>query len=416
VNRLDQAVGRAQRRAEYKFAVLFLDVDRFKNINDSLGHSAGDLMIKEMARRIAHCLRLGDTPARIGGDEFTVLLDDIADASDATRVAERFQQELSQPFALDGHEVVPSVSVGIALSTTGYERAEDVLRDADIAVARAKVLGTGRREIFDTAMHERALRLLRLESDLRRALERQAFEVYYQAIVSLKTGRLSGFEALARWQHPARGMISPGEFIPIAEDTGLIIPMDQWVLGEACRQMNEWQERLGADLPLFISVNLSSKQFSSSDLVEQVQRAFQSSNYEPRKLKLEITESAIMDNSESASHMLARLRELGIQLSIDDFGTGYSSLSYLHRFPLDTLKVDRSFVSRMDDQGEVEIVRAIITLAQNLAMNVIAEGVETPEQLALLRELKCDYGQGYFFSRPLTAIDAWELIQRNPEW
>ncbi len=416
INRLDQAVGRAQRKSDYKFAVLFLDVDRFKNINDSLGHASGDLMIKEMARRIAGCLRLGDTPARIGGDEFAVLLDDIADANDATRVAERFQQELSQVFMLGEHEFAPSISVGIALSTTGYEHAADVLRDAEIAVARAKSLGMGRREIFDTAMHERAVRLLRLESDLRRALEKQSFEVYYQAIVELKSGRIAGFEALARWLHPSRGMISPGDFIPVAEDTGLIVPLDQWMLRESCRQMMEWQERAGGNLPLFMSVNLSSKQFSSSDLVEQVQQALTATNFEPRRLKLEITESAIMDNAETAASMLLEMREMGIQLSIDDFGTGYSSLSYLHRFPLDTLKIDRSFVARMGDHGEEEIVRTIIMLSKNLAMAVVAEGVETQEQLDILRKLDCDYGQGYLFSRPLTAEDAFKLIQRNPTW
>lgn len=416
VNRLEQAVGRAHRRADYKFAVLFLDVDRFKNVNDSLGHTAGDELIKEMAKRIAVCLRLGDTPARLGGDEFTILLDDIEDVSDATRVAERFQQELSQPIMLGDQEVTPSISVGIALSTTGYEKAEDVLRDADIAVARAKSLGAGRREIFDTRMHERAVSLLRIESELRRALEKQAFEVYYQAMVDLKTGYLCGFEALARWPHPARGMIQPGEFIPIAEDTGLIIPMDQWVLRESCRQLNEWKERAGRDLELFMSVNLSSKQFSQADLVEQIQKSLQLENFDPHRLKLEITESAIMDNTESAAAMLLRLRELGLQLAIDDFGTGYSSLSYLHRFPMHTLKIDRSFVKAMSDRGEVEIVRAIITLSKNFGMTVVAEGVETEDQLRLLRELNCDIGQGYFFSRPLTGEDAFRLIESKPQW
>ena len=416
INRLEQAVARAQRRADYKFAVLFLDLDRFKNVNDSLGHSAGDVLIKEMAKRIALCLRLGDTPARLGGDEFTILLDDIEDVSHATRVAERFQHELSQPVTIDDHDINPSVSVGIALSTTGYQNAQDVLRDADIAVARAKAGGAGRREVFDTRMHERAVTLLRIESELRRALEKQAFQVYYQALVNLETGKLAGFEALARWPHPARGMVSPGEFIPIAEDTGLIIPMDQWVMRESCRQFNEWEERLGSRLPLFMSVNLSSKQFSQNNLVELIAQSVKTANFEPQRMKLEVTESAIMDNTESAAAMLLELREMGFQLAIDDFGTGYSSLSYLHRFPMDTLKIDRAFVKAMSDRGEVEIVRAIITLGKNFGMTIVAEGIETKEQLELLRAQRCHLGQGYYFSRPLTGEAAYELIQRNPTW
>ncbi len=416
INRLEQAVGRAQRRADYKFAVLFLDLDRFKNINDSLGHSAGDTLIREMAKRIALCLRLGDTPARLGGDEFTILLDDIEDVNHATRVAERFQQELSLPVTIDDHDINPSISVGIALSTTGYQNAQDVLRDADIAVARAKAGGSGRREVFDTRMHERAVALLRIESELRRALEKQAFEVYYQALVNLETGKLAGFEALARWPHPARGMVSPGEFIPIAEDTGLIIPMDQWVMRESCRQFNEWEAQAGRRLSLFMSVNLSSKQFSQSDLVEQIAQSVETANFEPNRMKLEVTESAIMDNTESAAAMLLRLRELGFQLAIDDFGTGYSSLSYLHRFPMDTLKIDRAFVKAMSDRGEVEIVRAIITLGKNFGMTIVGEGVETADQLRLLREQGCHLGQGYFFSRPLTGADAYNLIQSDSQW
>lgn len=416
VSRLEQAVARAQRRADYKFAVLFLDVDRFKNVNDSLGHAAGDQLIKELAKRIAVCLRLGDTPARLGGDEFTILLDDIEDVNDATRVAERFQQELSQTVSIDSQELNPSISVGIALSTTGYDDPQDVLRDADIAVARAKALGAGRREVFDTRMHERAVALLRIETDLRRALEKQAFQVYYQPLVDLKSGRLCGFEALARWPHPARGMVSPGEFIPIAEDTGLIIPMDQWVMQESCRQFNQWEKQAGRELSLFMSVNLSSKQFSQNDLVEQIEQAVREAHFSPERMKIEVTESAIMDNTDSAAAMLLRLREIGFQLAIDDFGTGYSSLSYLHRFPMDTLKIDRSFVKAMSDRGEVEIVRTIITLAKNFGMTVVAEGVETEEQLQMLRDLDCHIGQGYFFSRPLTGEAAYKIIEENPQW
>lgn len=417
INRLEQAIGRAKRNPHYLFAVLFLDLDRFKNVNDSLGHTQGDKLLIEVAHRMTECLRPGDTPARLGGDEFTLLLDDLAHASDATRVAERFQTELSRPFELDGTEVFSQVSTGVALSTTGYDYPEDVLRDADTAMYRAKALGTGNLQVFDEAMHARAVALLRLETDLRRAIERQNFQVYYQPIVSLETGHIAGFEALARWNHPTRGIVPPGEFIAIAEDTGIIISIDQWVLHEACRQTHAWQARFGQESPLTISVNLSSKQFSQSDLVAQIERTVRATGFNPADLKLEITEGVLMENAESAAAMLRQLKELGIQLSIDDFGTGYSSLSYLHRFPLDVLKVDRSFVIRLGPHGEnAEIVRAIITLAGNLGMRVIAEGVETVEQLAQLRALGCHYGQGYLFSKPITGDAATVLLAEDPVW
>jgi EAL domain-containing protein (putative c-di-GMP-specific phosphodiesterase class I) len=326
-------------------------------------------------------------------------------------VAERLQQTLSLPFNLKGSEVFTTVSIGIALSSTGYDRPEEVLRDADTAMYRAKMLGKARHEVFDKTMHARAMNLLQMETDLRRAIERKEFVLYYQPIVSLETGAISGFEALIRWQHPERGFVPPDEFIKIAEETGLIIPIGQWVLEEACRQIHQWQEEFPQFPPLQISVNLSSKQFINSDLIAQIRRVLEETDVAPQSLKLEITESMVMENFELAVEMLNQLRALGIELSIDDFGTGYSSLSYLHRFPISTLKIDRSFVSSMTGNNEnAEIVRTILMLARSLKMNVVAEGVETEEQLSQLAMLECEYGQGYYFSKPLKATDASQLL------
>nr|MBA3439267.1 EAL domain-containing protein [Pyrinomonadaceae bacterium] len=329
-------------------------------------------------------------------------------------VADRVAQDLSRPFNLSGHEVVTTASIGIAPSVSGYTDPNSILRDADMAMYRAKSLGKSRYEIFDKAMHVRAVDLLQLETDLRRAIEREEFLLHYQPIVELATGAIRGFEALVRWQHPERGMVSPGEFIPLAEDTLLIIPIGEWVLRQACRQIGRWQEQAGASAPLWMSVNLSIKQFTQPNLPEQVNRILQETNLDPRNLKLEITESLMMENIETAIDMLTRLRALGIELSIDDFGTGYSSLSYLHRFPLSTLKIDRSFVSNMDESnGNTQIVRTVVTLARSLGMQVVAEGVETEEQLLLLGTLGCEYGQGYLFSPPVGVEAAGEMLNKN---
>ncbi|MBD2000050.1 EAL domain-containing protein [Leptolyngbya sp. FACHB-541] len=416
-DRLKQVVQMAKRDSSYQFAVLFIDVDRFKVINDSLGHMLGDELLMAIAQRLCDCLRPTDTVARLGGDEFVILLEDINDVNSVTTIADRVQQELTLPFSLNGHEVFTSASIGIALSETGYELPEDLLRDADTAMYRAKAQGRARYEIFNTGMHVRALALLHLETDLRRAIaadqltgDRQEFQLYYQPIVSLKTRCVVGFEALLRWQHPTRGFISPVEFIPIAEETGLIIPIGDWVLREACRQMQIWHAEFPMKLPLSLSVNLSSKQFTPR-LIRQIERVLQDTHLDTRSLRLEITESALMENLESAADLLAQVRSLGIQLSMDDFGTGYSSLSYLHRFPIDTLKIDRSFIKKVDADGEqLAIVRTIITLAWNLGMDVVAEGVETLKQLAQLRSLKCEYGQGYLFSKPLDSQAAQRVI------
>ncbi len=411
---LKLAIERARRREDHLFAVLFLDLDRFKNINDSLGHNIGDQLLIAIARRVENCLRPMDTVARLGGDEFAILLDGLEDAAAAVHIAERIQESLMQPYNLSGHEVYTSTSIGITLSTTNYEHPENLLRDADTAMYRAKENGKARYELFDTVMHARAVALLKLENDLRRAIERQEFEVYYQPIIRLETNEISGFEALIRWNHPERGFVSPTEFIPLAEETGLIMEIGQWVLREACGQMQRWQWLAPTARPLTMAVNLSGKQFKQPDIIEQIKKTLRETNCDPRSLKLEITESAVMENAEAATQMLTQLRDLGVQLSIDDFGTGYSSLSYLHRFPVTTLKIDRSFIGRMGTGDEnSEIVRTIMTLAGNLGMDVVAEGVETEDQLTQLTALKCEYGQGYLFSKPVNAAAAQALLQQR---
>ena len=410
-------IDRAKQHEDYQFAVLFLDLDRFKNVNDSLGHSIGDQLLIAMARRLEHCIREVDMVARLGGDEFAILLDGISNATDATNLAKRIEDKLESPFNLSGHEVFTTTSIGIAMSSAGYDHPEAILRDADTAMYRAKAQGKACYEVFDKGMHARAVYLLQMETDLRRALEREEFRVYYQPIVALETGNLAGFEALIRWEHPERGFVNPGDFISLAEDTGLINPIGMWVLKRACQQLAKWQWQSHSNRNLFMSVNLSSKQLGQTGLVSEIGEILKETHVEPRHLKLEITESAVMENAETAVQLLRRLKALGVQLSIDDFGTGYSSLGYLHRFPVDTLKIDRSFVGRIGEASEnIEIVRTIISLAENMEMDVVAEGVETLPQFASLRSLNCQYGQGYLFSRPVdaTTIDGW--ISRTPDW
>jgi diguanylate cyclase (GGDEF)-like protein/PAS domain S-box-containing protein len=418
LDRLGLVIAHARRRGGHPYAVLFLDLDRFKNVNDSLGHNVGDELLVAVARRLESLLRPGDTVARLGGDEFAILLDDVTDGTQATRVAQRINRELAKPFSLRGHEAFVTTSLGIALGAKAdYERPEDVLRDADTAMYRAKAAGKDRHALFDRNMHDRAVALLQLENDLRRAIEREEFEVRYQPIVSLASGEIDAFEALLRWHHPTRGLLKPEAFISLAEDTGLIVPIGWWVLREACRQLAAWQSLHPDGRTVAVSVNLSGKQFMQADLVKRVRRLLRESQVPPGSLHLEMTESTVMDQGDAALAKLSQLRALGIKLYIDDFGTGYSSLSYLHRLPVDALKIDRSFISYAGDgNGRSEIVHTIVTLARTLGMGVAAEGLETAEQVSLLRELACEHGQGYFFSRPVDRAEAGGLIADNVRW
>ncbi len=415
LDRLGQAVARRRRHDDYHFAVLFLDLDRFKLVNDSLGHLAGDQLLVELAKRITGCLRSEDTVARLGGDEFAILLDEIGDVRDATRVAERIQEELRQPFSLDGHEVFSTASIGITLDDPRDRHPEELLRDADTAMYRAKGQGRDRHEIFDDAMHSRAVAVLKLETDFRRALERNELRLVYQPIVSLSTERTVGVEALVRWQHPERGLLAPDLFIPLAEETGLILAVGHFVLREACQTARKWQDATAKGPGLSISVNLSAREFAQPGLVDRVEGLLGEFALEPRRLRIEITESLIMEDPDAAVARCRALRGLGVGIDIDDFGTGYSSLSYLRRFPVDALKIDRSFVSGMDGRTEDhEIVKAIVSLAVALGLRTVAEGVETADQLVRLKQLGCELGQGYRFARPVEADEAFALSERAP--
>ncbi|MEH1942355.1 MAG: EAL domain-containing protein [Nostoc sp.] len=411
MDRLEQAIARLKGNQDDLFAVLFLDLDRFKVVNDSLGHIVGDQLLVTLAQRLQKCLQPEDTVARLGGDEFTILLSHIQTIDDAISVAEHIHQVLKLPFNLCGYEVFMTASIGIALGTSEYTQSADLLRDADTALYRVKDQGKAGHMVFDTTMHDRAVTLLQLETDLRWAIERKQLCVYYQPIICVKTGTIEGFEALVRWQHPERGLISPAEFIPIAEETGLIIPIGQWVLRESCQQLRQWQLQFPAIKPLTLNVNLSGKQFSQPHLIEQIGQILQDTNLSPSNLKLEITESAIIASPEKATIVLKQLKAFGLQLCIDDFGTGYSSLAYLHHFPIDVLKIDRSFVNHIDSDAEqLAIVRAIVTLADNLGMSVVAEGIETVDQLVQLKLLQCQQAQGYLFSQPLEQEQARTLL------
>jgi diguanylate cyclase (GGDEF)-like protein/PAS domain S-box-containing protein len=426
IDRLVRLIEHTKRHKDYLFAVLFLDLDGFKMINDSLGHVIGDQLLVGVANRLGNCLRVSDTVtrieklftlARLGGDEFTILLDQVKDPSDATLVAERLMNALAAPFILDGKKIFTSISIGIALSSIGYDNPEDLLRDADTAMYRAKSLGKARYAVFDLDMRASVIARLQLETDLRSGLQREEFRNFYQPIVSLDSGHITGFEALLRWQHPTRGLLQPLEFIAVAEETGIIRELGWWNLQKACRQISAWNASRNASAPLTMSVNLSVKQFLQPNLVVEIGKLLRETELAPGTLKLEITESTVMGDPSAAVETLLQIKSLGVQLSIDDFGTGYSSLSYLHRFPLDTLKIDRSFTKAIGQGGDsMEIVRTILPMANSLRLNVVAEGVETAEQLAMLRKLRCDYAQGYYFSKPVTADEAGVLLEKHPKW
>ncbi len=406
------AVERAKRRPEYQFAVLFLDLDRFKNINDSLGHMMGDKLLIEIARRIEVRRRATDTVARLGGDEFVILLDDVGNLASVTGIANELLVSLAEPYRLGSHDVQITTSIGVVLSAAGYERSEDVLRDADIAMYSAKASGRARYEIFDPVMRERILERLELEVELRRALANQELRVYYQPIVSLITKNIIGFEALVRWPHEKLGFLTPSQFVPLAEDTGLIIPLDRFVLKEACRQMAEWHQQLPFDPPLTISVNLSGKQIVQPDLIAHIQQVLTDTALEPQYLKLEITENVILEDNRLTLEVFKELQKLGVQVQIDDFGVGYSSLNYLSQFPINALKIDQSFVDQMlNDNNQLEIIQAIVTLTHRLGVGVIAEGMETTGQMDTLKSMGCEFGQGYLVSMPLDRDASQKILE-----
>jgi PAS domain S-box-containing protein len=431
LDRLQQALTLSKRHSNYKFAVLLIDVDEFKIINDSLGHTVGDELLIQIGQRLKDSVRRADTVsrprtsgapdrlandntlARLGGDEFIVLLDDIRDPIEAVRVAERVQAELATPFIVNQQEIVISASIGIASSTSPHTQAEDLVRDADIAMYRAKRAGRARCEVSDTAMHANAVKRLQLETDLRKALDQGEFRVYYQPIVSLQTGKIAGFEALTRWQRP-EGLLSPIEFIAVAEETGLIIPMNRQLLREACQHLRSWQSEFPSTPPLTMSVNMTSREFAQSDLASEIGKSLEQTGVDPGCLQLEIIETIAMGDAEKSGRVLAQLKALGVRLSIDDFGTGYSSLSRLRRMPVDTLKIDRAFISNMESDPEnLEIVRTIIVLAHNLGLKVVAEGTEKEEQIDLLKQLNCEMAQGYLFSRPADDQAMLKLLASN---
>jgi diguanylate cyclase (GGDEF)-like protein len=412
MDRLGRAIERAKRHKGYLFAILFLDIDRFKVVNDSLGHTIGDQLLVDVANRLESCLRSLDTVARLGGDEFVMLLDDLEDLDDPIRVAERIQEEINKPFTLNGHKVVITASIGIVTNLNSYDNPDDALQDADIAMYRAKSSGRARYEIFDAEMRARAILRLQLEVDLHKAIEKQEFLVHYQPLVELDSGKIFGFEALLRWQHPQKGLVMPMEFIPVAEETGLMIPIGLWLLREACQKTRQWQDRYPMDPPLSISVNFSSRQLIQPNLVSQIERILSDTGLAATSLRLEVTEDVVMENVRLSLPILEKLRKMGIHIEMDDFGTGYSSLSNLYRLPIENIKIDASFIWTMDSPSHnLKIVRTIVTMARELGMGTIAEGVETIEQLEQLRSLNCRFGQGYLFSVPIDSHDVDTLLK-----
>jgi diguanylate cyclase (GGDEF)-like protein len=399
-----------------KYYILFLDLKRFKNINNRLGHAVGDKVLVMISRRLLRLVKMEDTVARLGGDEFAIILNDLKSPEEAIKYARKISQKLSQPFSLQGHKIFVSVNIGISPFEPEHKKPEDILRDADIAMHYSKEKETDY-ALFDKDLRSRVMETIKLESNLRFALDKHELSMYYQPLISLDDGEIIGFEALLRWHHPTLGFVPPAKFIPIAEDSGLIIPITDWILKETTHQVAQWQQIGPNYRNLMVSVNISGKHIAQDGLVEAVKKSLKTSRLRPAALKLEITESTAMEDAERTVEVLTRLKQLGTQLSIDDFGTGYSSLNYLHRLPFDTLKIDRSFVYNVGEQGEnSEILQTIISLAKNLKMRVIAEGIETESQLRVLRNLGCDYGQGYLMSKPLPREEIENLLYRKHLW
>jgi diguanylate cyclase (GGDEF)-like protein len=414
IERLHQAARRAKRKDQHVFAVLIVDLHEFKEINKGYGRDVGDRVLIEVARRLEQCIRGMDSVARITGDDFAILLDGMSDVSDPTRVANRVHHAMSMPIAVDGQQIMVSTSIGMAISLTGYQDPEDLVLDAQKALMRAKSEGPGTHQMFDPVMHARAMARIRLEGRIRRAIEEEQLMLHFQPMVALADGTLAGFEALVRWNDPDHGLVPPADFVPVAEDTGLTVPLGWWVLRKALAQVREWNHDNSKRAPISVSVNVSSRQFAQADVVERVQEILREEGVPGNQLHLEINETALMLDLETTGRTLRRLRDADIQLHVDDFGTGYSSLSYLCRFPIHTLKIDRSFVRQMTYSGEnMEVVRTIVQLARNLGHGVIAEGVETEGQLALLQNLGCDLAQGYLISRPLDPVRAAALVKKR---
>jgi len=413
LERLNHAIERRKRRNNYQYSLLLFDLDRFKRVNDSLGHHVGDKLLKEMSERFKECIRSVDTVARLGGDEFAIVLEEFFELKDVIHVARRIRDLAQQPVLIENNEIYVSASIGIVLKVDHYASSEDILRDADIAMYRAKESGKACFKVFNKKMHEQTIESVNIENDLRNAINDNQLILHYQPIVKTGSEKIQGFEALIRWIHPGHGLLSPAKFIPLAEETGLIVPLGRWVISETCRQINQWNRIVPDFKDLTVSVNVSSKQFMQQDFVEFISRTIQENNCNPCQLKIELTETVLMDYAEASIEKMNALKQMGIQLIIDDFGTGYSSLSYLNRFPLDGLKIDRSFIANMNASDEdMEIVKTVLSLANHLKLNVVAEGVEEKEQLAVLKALSCESVQGFYFAKPLEVKNATELLKQ----
>jgi diguanylate cyclase (GGDEF)-like protein len=416
INRLEHAIEWNKRYPDDLFAVLYLDFDRFKVINDSLGHNVGDQLLIEMAKRLKQSIRSMDTVARMGGDEFAILLEAIKGDDEIFTIIKRLQRNLNAPFKADGNPIVMTASIGVVINLLRYEQIDDIIRDADIAMYSAKFGGKNNFKVFDIGMREEAENILKLESDLRNAIRNQEFQIHYQPIFSLKPQRLNGFEALIRWNHPKRGILYPADFIKIAEESGLIVPIGNWMLHEACTQMKQWQTQFSMNPPLTISVNLSSRQFSQPDLIQQIDEILKTTGLPAKSLFLELSEMTLIENIETSVMKIVRLQKIGVGVEIDDFGTGYSSLGYLRHLPVDNLKIDRSFISTLGvSKSAIPIISAIIAMANSLGINVIAEGIETDEQINSLIEMECDYGQGFLFNKAIDNVAALNIIKENSQ-